>query len=1220
MPGTTFSAANWNHYDSAEWTAASSVTDFTLLIDVSTLSSAWKAAVQSDGADIRLTKGDGTTELAYTLIDWAYNAGAPTGLIAVLFSGASGTSANTVRCYVDYDPGTAVAYDANETYGSDNAFDSDWTGYWPTGLTDVTSHGLDATAGGGVTAGGATGQLAAATDFDGTDDHLAIADAARFDATGGLTAIGWINSDTYDGDFSVNDVVTKDGVASDRSWLLTCYDQDANDTDAAVLWQIYGTGGGKLGVFSDTEPLTTGVWQQIAGTYDGGTTEAALNIYRNGSALSETSNTTGTFTAATSNATAVRIGHRATVGSLDSQFNGKLQHISLHSTARSAAWIAEFYSQVNDQSAFWGTWSGATVTAAVTGTATATIDEDDVTTGGKTIIITLTGDTFKAAGTGPIGTTAESQALIDGITSAQTETTGWNNEVRDNLVPADDLVRTSDTVATITLPAAASYDITAQETITVTVPVSVLVTGAGAITAAPTFTVDFIPPATMTHNMGIGGVSDTTAKYRARLDTDAATIKIEYSTSSDLSGSTISTGVAVATSGDLTGGEEITGLSANTKYYYSILADDVRQHSSPFPSFTTFPTAGVDAAVSLAFGSCQTDGSEATIFASIAADTPNLFIHLGDFGYPDSTVLATQRANYRTQHGNDYLSDIVEALPVERVWDDHDYGGNDEDGDLAGKENSLQAWKEYTAYTDLANASNGLWRKVSLANVDIFLLDTRYQREGVQERFPASSTNTADTGSSGSTLVLAAADSPSASDDNYNGWYVLLEGVYRRVTDYVGATRTCTLDSAVTGLDSATTYAMKRASMLDMDYIASNQVQWLVDGVNNSTAKWKVIATSVAFNDTIVHAGASDTWSEWDSELFERSYLTQEITANNVVLISADRHWAGIDDGTNSFWPENTNSPLNASDRAVEGTFSEGTDATGHKYGFLSVSTSPHQLTLTSFDANGTTTASITPLTLDEADVIPPTLTTAAINTAGTTLTLTLSENVTGQNGWSLTATDGAVTLSSPGGDGTSSHTFSLSRTIGLHETVTASYDSASGNAVDAGGLEIADISDAAVTNGSTQDTVLPTLLTARISEDVLTLTFSENVTGQTAFTLTASGGALTLSSPTGDGTAVHTHQLSRTPDTKETITLDYDSGTGTSQDDAGNALASINSKAVTIAGAFRGSHASSQQNTLAAYIQQHGVPQPIVDITPSRPNVIIDTSGMSQRGVMPNG
>ena len=66
--------------------------------------------------------------------------------------------------------------------------------------------------------------------------------------------------------------------------------------------------------------------------------------------------------------------------------------------------------------------------AAVSGTTSFT--EAQVVAGGEQTIITLTNDTWIAAGTGPIGTTAESLSIIAGVTSAQSETLGWNNEVR----------------------------------------------------------------------------------------------------------------------------------------------------------------------------------------------------------------------------------------------------------------------------------------------------------------------------------------------------------------------------------------------------------------------------------------------------------------------------------------------------------------------------------------------------------------------------------------------------------------------------------------------------------------------------------------------------------------------------------------------------------------------------------------------------------------------
>jgi hypothetical protein len=127
-----------------------------------------------------------------------------------------------------------------------------------------------------------------------------------------------------------------------------------------------------------------------------------------------------------------------------------------------------------------------TLTAAVTGTATASIVESDVVTGSKTIIITLTGDTWIAAGAGSFD--LQRDEIIAGLDSAQSETNGWNAKVRD-LEVVGAVARTSDTVVTITLSASGTYDITAQETITVTVPGTALV-GTVAVIATPTFTVD----------------------------------------------------------------------------------------------------------------------------------------------------------------------------------------------------------------------------------------------------------------------------------------------------------------------------------------------------------------------------------------------------------------------------------------------------------------------------------------------------------------------------------------------------------------------------------------------------------------------------------------------------------------------------------------------------------------------------------------------------------
>lgn len=123
----------------------------------------------------------------------------------------------------------------------------------------------------------------------------------------------------------------------------------------------------------------------------------------------------------------------------------------------------------------------APATCALTGTVT-TAAEDDIVTGGRTIILTLTNDTWVTSGATFDGQRAN---IIAGLDSAQAEATGWDATVKATQ-GVSGVVRTSDTVVTITLDAQASYQITAPETITVTVP-STALTGAAALVASPTF-------------------------------------------------------------------------------------------------------------------------------------------------------------------------------------------------------------------------------------------------------------------------------------------------------------------------------------------------------------------------------------------------------------------------------------------------------------------------------------------------------------------------------------------------------------------------------------------------------------------------------------------------------------------------------------------------------------------------------------------------------------
>jgi len=120
-------------------------------------------------------------------------------------------------------------------------------------------------------------------------------------------------------------------------------------------------------------------------------------------------------------------------------------------------------------------------TVTLTGTLSDGATEAEIVSGGETLILTLTGDTWVAAG---MPFDDQRQAIINGITSAASETLGWNNEVRDKEVVGA-VVRDSDTQATITFTAAGSYNITSNENVIATVPAAALVTSSVDIVAVP---------------------------------------------------------------------------------------------------------------------------------------------------------------------------------------------------------------------------------------------------------------------------------------------------------------------------------------------------------------------------------------------------------------------------------------------------------------------------------------------------------------------------------------------------------------------------------------------------------------------------------------------------------------------------------------------------------------------------------------------------------------
>ena len=170
---------------------------------------------------------------------------------------------------------------------------------------------------------------------------------------------------------------------------------------------------------------------------------------------------------------------------------------------------------------------------------------------------------------------------------------------------------------------------------------------------------------------------------------------------------------------------QVTNLETATTYDYEILKDGVIIPKSGTQTLTTAPADNAKTKVSLAFGSCA-ESTPLELWSQMDEHETDGLVLLGDTPYIDSTDLAFQRKKHREFLEIPELANYGRTHPVWGTWDDHDFGRNDSDGNLPGKENSRKAFLEYRALDSYGQAEAGIYTKFRRGGVEVFLLDTRW--------------------------------------------------------------------------------------------------------------------------------------------------------------------------------------------------------------------------------------------------------------------------------------------------------------------------------------------------------------------------------------------------------------------------------------------------------------------------------------------------------------
>lgn len=177
---------------------------------------------------------------------------------------------------------------------------------------------------------------------------------------------------------------------------------------------------------------------------------------------------------------------------------------------------------------------------------------------------------------------------------------------------------------------------------------------------------------------------------------------------------------------------DVVGLQPTTLYGYQFFADAEFTQPIDGGEFWTLPDPARASVVKLAIGSCANydlkkgPPADRDVWSAIAAEEPTVLALIGDTPYIDSTDLKVQRDKYRMFFEWGSMRGLRRNVPMLAVWDDHDFGKNDTDGRLQGKENSRQAFIEYHAQKSYGDGVEGIYSRQRIGAMEVFLIDARW--------------------------------------------------------------------------------------------------------------------------------------------------------------------------------------------------------------------------------------------------------------------------------------------------------------------------------------------------------------------------------------------------------------------------------------------------------------------------------------------------------------
>ncbi len=243
-------------------------------------------------------------------------------------------------------------------------------------------------------------------------------------------------------------------------------------------------------------------------------------------------------------------------------------------------------------------------------------------------------------------------------------------------------------------------------------------TGSGSITLSATGTAG-VPSTETVVNLWVGAVTSTGATVSVKT-TGGSQATLAVSTASNLSSPSYGSPATINVRDYAK--PTITGLSANTQYYYGISIDGALDVVTT-GSFRTAPSGATS--FDFGFSACNTTGNNSDAFNRILARDPDLFFICGDLHYNDPGNATAFYTGYDTQLATD-MGTLTADVPMYYTWSDHDWS-SDNNGSASSAMNATanSIYRERVPHHTLPGGSSGIYQTFVWGRVRFIITDER---------------------------------------------------------------------------------------------------------------------------------------------------------------------------------------------------------------------------------------------------------------------------------------------------------------------------------------------------------------------------------------------------------------------------------------------------------------------------------------------------------------